>query len=138
VDVHTLSQGANVFAVEIAMREMGSLWLLDALDSIDLLSETNPANVARATGTPRVRAGVVPRADDERASVADDPVEMASEAFEASPGKPTCHTAAPHFQSTRLVRRTANRKSPLSGGLLRLRGRDSNPDYLIQSQASYH
>ena len=29
-------------------------------------------------------------------------------------------------------------ESRLSGGFLRLRGRDSNPDYLIQSQASYH
>ena len=29
-------------------------------------------------------------------------------------------------------------KSPLSGGFARLRGKDSNLDYLIQSQASYH
>jgi hypothetical protein len=29
-------------------------------------------------------------------------------------------------------------ESPLSGGFSRLRGKDSNLDYLIQSQASYH
>ena len=31
-----------------------------------------------------------------------------------------------------------NAKPAVSSGFLRLRGRDSNPDYLIQSQASYH
>ena len=29
-------------------------------------------------------------------------------------------------------------KPDKDGGAKRLRGRDSNPDYLIQSQASYH
>ena len=36
------------------------------------------------------------------------------------------------------VASSANGKAPKSGGFSRLRGRDSNPDYLIQSQASYH
>ena len=31
-----------------------------------------------------------------------------------------------------------NTKAAVSSGFVRLRGRDSNPDYLIQSQASYH
>jgi hypothetical protein len=30
------------------------------------------------------------------------------------------------------------KKSPLRGGFTKLRGKDSNLDYLIQSQASYH
>ena len=30
------------------------------------------------------------------------------------------------------------KKAPLRGGFARLRGKDSNLDYLIQSQASYH
>jgi hypothetical protein len=30
------------------------------------------------------------------------------------------------------------KKPPLTGGFSRLRGKDSNLDYLIQSQASYH
>ena len=38
----------NLFAVEIAIREMGTLSLLDALDYLDLLSETNSAKLARA------------------------------------------------------------------------------------------
>jgi hypothetical protein len=37
-----------------------------------------------------------------------------------------------------LVVYQGNKTSRLGGGFLRLRGRDSNPDYLIQSQASYH
>jgi hypothetical protein len=33
---------------------------------------------------------------------------------------------------------SGERKGRLSGGPVRLRGKDSNLDYLIQSQASYH
>jgi len=36
------------------------------------------------------------------------------------------------------LRLPRKQESPLSGGFVRLRGKDSNLDYLIQSQASYH
>jgi hypothetical protein len=35
-------------------------------------------------------------------------------------------------------RHPGKRKAAVSGGFVRLRGRDSNPNFLIQSQASYH
>jgi hypothetical protein len=38
----------NLFGVELAIREMGSLSLLDALDYLDLLSETGSAKLERA------------------------------------------------------------------------------------------
>jgi hypothetical protein len=38
----------NVFQMELAIREMGSLSLLDALDYLDLLSEAGSPKIARA------------------------------------------------------------------------------------------
>src|SRR6266540_994802 len=38
----------------------------------------------------------------------------------------------------RVAARAGNTKAAVSGGFVRLRGKDSNLDYLIQSQASYH
>src|SRR5438445_212298 len=38
----------NLFAAEIAMREMGTLSLVDALDYLDLLAEVKPTKLERA------------------------------------------------------------------------------------------
>jgi hypothetical protein len=44
----------------------------------------------------------------------------------------------PTLPPIRTCRLPWKQKSPLSGGFSQLRGKDSNLDYLIQSQASYH
>ena len=57
--------------------------------------------------------------------------------FPEAGASPSTTDPLPNKEVVRSVYR-GNRKAALCGGFLRLRGRDSNPNFLIQSQASYH
>jgi hypothetical protein len=45
---------------------------------------------------------------------------------------------ARQLQGAAARRHCGKQKAAVSSGFVRLRGRDSNPNFLIQSQASYH
>lgn len=64
----------NVFAAELALREMGTPSLLDALDYLDLLAETRPAKLEQAAirwhGRLELEAGVLSLAESQLALAA--------------------------------------------------------------------
>jgi hypothetical protein len=61
----------NVFGAEVALREMGTPSLLDALDYLDLLAETRPTKLEQAAirwhGRLELEAGVMTLAESQLA-----------------------------------------------------------------------